>query len=250
MSGERTRRRLLQVTAGLTLGTGLAGCLRDSTDPPDGTGGSNGGESRTTSGPAGNEPETTPASSGDKTRTASTDASAQSGAVPCDAIDNGYSWFEPGAVPSVADFEYPAIFGELEVNASVQMVARGRRKASGSPDAELTFNFTQLTTGYSQSSIQGPGDDDRAIATTVDFNGEEIYVISNPNSPANSVSLQASLPYDIDGETRYFTTNIDLTKTNTKTLAGDCEESMIAGARHLANSLRPNPDSTIGEAET
>lgn len=250
MSDDRTRRVLLRATAGLTL-TGLAGCLGGPSDSSDGTRGSDGGDDQPTSGPAETGPETTPAPSGDETGTGSAGSSTtQQGGVPCVAVDDGYTRFDPGAVPSVAGFEYPAIFGDLETSARGQMVARGRREVAGDPGGELAFRFTQLTTGYRQSSLQGPGDDDRAVATTVDFNGEETYVVSNPNSPANSVSLQASLPYDIDGETRYFSTNVDLTKTDTKRLAGDCKESMVAAARHLANSLRPNPDSTIAEAGT
>lgn len=236
MKGPPSRRRILRESAGILLASGVAGCIGggspDVTD--DGSGGDDGtGDTENAGGQADD-----------------TTATGRPGDVACTELDDGYTHFAPGEIPMVAELDYPSALGEMEVEATIQIVAEARRPAAGSSERELVVGYTQMTDGTERSGLQGPGDDDRAVATTVDFGGEEIWVVSNPNSPVNSVGLNASLPYEVDGETLYFPTNVSLRKTITEELSGDCRDAMVAAARHIANSLEPNPDSTIAEEQS
>lgn len=240
----RTRRAALRSGVGVAVGSLLAGCQGGGSGSggddgsgggPDGSSGDDGGDD--TGGGA-----STPST---RTRTTNTPAAPAS----CTELDDGYTAFDAGESSIVAEFDYPALFGELDVQANVQAIAKAERPAVGGPDRRLFFDYTQLVQGRGRSTLQGIGDTDRAIATTIDFGGEEVPVINNPNSPRYKVDLQTSLPYDVDGETRYFRTTVTIGGPNTDDVPADCRDAMVAAARHLVDSLEQNPDSTIAEAQ-
>lgn len=231
--GRPTRRRVLAATAGLAATTGLAGC-------PGGDGGP--GTDDANAGGGGNGATDGGGTAGDGTR---------SGSVSCTSLTDGYRRFDAGETAVVAEFEYPAVLGDLEVQTVGAVLIQGRRPIDGADDGALALQYNQALEGDAEPAIEGTPEDSEelAIATTVDFGGERVDVVSNAAAETDIVGLTMSLPYDVDGETRYFFTQTNLSVVNTDDVTGDCGDALVAAARHVVDSLEPNPDSTIAQEQ-
>lgn len=218
--GGIERRRVLEVLGVGSL-AGVAGC----------SGGGGGGDgSPSPSGGGGSGGDTTAADE-----------------ATCSAMGGEFRGYDAGETPIVADFEYPAVLGEPEVQTVGSAIVQATRPVTGVEDVELAIQYNQQLVGNDEPTVAEP-DDSSTVNVTTTFGGEEIYVVGGVGQASNILQTMTSLPYEVDGETNYYSTEVSFSRTNTESLSEECEAALAAGARQLAESLSQNPDSTIGES--
>jgi hypothetical protein len=225
MSDEKTdidRRRVLASAATAAV-AGLAGCSSVSVDidGPDG-GGDEGGDDES--------------GSDDASSDGGTDAST--GTFTCTDVTDGYDSQDVGARPVLADFDYPALFGEFEYVQSPDVVIF-------ETEADLEEGTLRMELLQSTDPESDPMDvpDDGAGGATTTFNGEEVQFAGVSNN--SNLTWAGNLPYQVDGERKTFSTVLTLGSTEEESM--ECGDALREAAEHVVTSLEVNDESTIGE---
>lgn len=222
-TGPGRRTFLISVTA--VTATGLTGCLNQGSD--DGDGGNNGD--------GGND-----ADSGSNTDADDGTGDGESGGgtpvsanLTCSSLTDGYEAHDTGELPVIFDFEYPAVIGEFQTTEnSNNVVYTGIRESS---TVSLTLQLTQGTRPLSEGSMN------QSVAATTEFNGETIEFYGA--SSTNPIAWGGFLPYEIDGQVRYFNVNLSLSSSGDN--SEECREALQTAAEEIVNSMELNPDTTI-----
>jgi len=197
------RRTVLTVVTAVAA-TGITGCLDQSSDDAD-------------------SGSTTDAGDG-------TPASAD---FTCSSLTEGYEAHDSGELPVVFDFEYPAVIGDLQTTEnSNNVVYTGIRESS---ELSLTLQLIQATRPLSDGSMDQP------VAATTGFNGETVEF--HGASSTNPIVWGGFVPYEIDGQMRYFNVNLTLSGDGDDSEA--CQEALQTAAEEIVNSIELNPDTTI-----
>jgi hypothetical protein len=224
-TGPSRRTFFISVTA--VTATGLAGCLDQGSD--DGDGGNNGdGGNDADSGSNTDADDST----GDGESAGGTPASAN---LTCSSLTEGYEAHDTGELPVIFDFEYPAVIGEfVTVENSNNVAYSGSRDSS---ELTLTLQLSQSTIPLSEEQAST----DQSVAVTTEFNGETIEFYGPP--PSNVLSWMGFLPYERDGEMRYFSVNLALSASGDD--SEECSEALQTAAENIVQSMELNPDTTI-----
>lgn len=221
MSGRENRdtgpgRRTFLISVTAVTATGLAGCLSQGSDG--GNSGNSGSNSDADDGTGGGE------SGG------STSSSAN---LTCSSLTDGYETHDTGELPVIFDFNYPAVIGDLQTTEnSNTVVYSGIRESS---ELTLTLQLSQVTIPKSEDSMNQP------VAATTEFNGETIEIYG-PSS-TNPMSWGGFLPYEIDGQMRYFRVNLSIAGDGDD--SEECREALQTAAENIMQSMERNPDTTI-----
>lgn len=211
-AGPDRRTVLTALTAATT--AGLAGCL------------SPGGGSGTGGTP-------TDASGGSGDDGGGGGGNAASGAISCSSLTDGVAAHDTGAIPVVFDFEYPAVFEEILTTENSNNVVFTALRDS----ADLSFSL-QLV--QSTQPIE-EGSQDRAVAATTEFDGDTIEFYGG--TATNPIVWGAFLPWEKDGDVRYFSVTLSLSASGTD--ADACREALQTAAETLVASITVNADTTI-----
>jgi hypothetical protein len=226
MSGSENRgtdpsRRTFLVSVTAVTATGLTGCLNQGSD--DGDGGNDADSGSNTDADGG---------TGDGESGGGTPVSAN---LTCASLTDGYEAHDTGELPVIFDFEYPAVIKQLQTTEnSNNVVYSGIRESS---ELTLTLQLTQGTTPISEEQASM----DQPVASTTEFNGETIEFYGT--SSTNPIVWGGFLPYEIDGQVRYFTVNLTLSSSGDD--SEECHEMLQTAAEEIVNSLERNPDTTI-----
>lgn len=231
MSDEKAaicRRRVLASAAAAAVG-GLAGCSSVSVDVdgPDGDGEEGGDGDEGGDGETGDD-----GADGDDGSDASTES------FTCTDVTDGYDRQDVGARPVLADFDYPALFGEFEYVQSRDVVIF-------ETEADLEEGTLRMELLQSTDPESDPMDvpDDGAGGVTSTFNGEEIQ-FAGVSSNAN-LTWAGTLPYQVDGERKTFSTVLTLNATEEESM--ECGDALREAAEQIVTSLEVNDETTIGE---
>jgi hypothetical protein len=220
MSGREFRdtgssRRAFLISTTAVTATGLAGCLDQGIDEANNGGNTDAGDS-----------------TGDRESGGETPVSAN---LTCSSLTDGYEALDSGELPVIFDFEYPAVIGELQTTEnSNNVVYTGRRESS---ELSLTLQLIQGTIPLSEGST------DQSVAATTEFNGETVEFYGPP--PSNIVGWGGFLPYQIDGQVRYFNVNLSLFSDGDGDDSEECREALQTAAEEIVNSMELNPETTI-----
>lgn len=211
-SGPDRRTFLTAVTAGTA--AGFTGCLNPS------------GGSSATGG--------TPTDAGDGTGDGGSGGGANaSDDLTCSSLADGSAAHDTGELPVIFDFEYPAVIGDLQTTEnSNNVVYTGIRD---SPEVSLSVQLSQSTRPSSDVSMDQP------VAATTEFNGETIEFYGA--SSTNPIAWQGWLPWEKDGEVRYFAVNLSLSSSGDD--SEECREALQTAAETLVQSMHVNSDTTI-----
>jgi hypothetical protein len=215
--GPDRRTFLTSVTVGTA--AGLAGCLSQGDDDGDGGSGADGSSNRDADDGA-----------GDGESGGGAPASAN---FTCSSLTDGYEAHDTGELPVVFDFEYPAVIGELITTENSNNVTySGSRNSS---ELSLPLQLSQSTIPNSDGST------DQSVAATTEFNGETIEIYGA--SSTNPIIWGGSLPYEIDGQVRYFSVTLSLSSSGDD--SEECREALQTAAEYIVQSMEVNPDTTI-----
>ncbi len=234
-------RRQILAAIGSTTIAGLAGCLGgDGGDATDGPTPTDGGPADTDDSMAGTDRGTTDAGDGDAE---ATESGGSSGDFACADLAGDYTAVDTAGRPLVSRWERPSVLGESTYESDRTEVVVTAVADDG--DTELTLVVTQELRG--SRSPEGLGSEAEEFAT-VQFGGETVAVGRNAMLESDS-SLRTftDLPYEVEGETRYFRTGfvLNVGVGVMESVADDCGEDLAAAMRHVLESLEPNPDSTV-----
>lgn len=210
-TGPGRRTFLISVTA--VTATGLTGCLNQGSDDVDSGSNTDAGDG-----------------AGDGESGGGTPASAN---FTCSSLTDGYEAHDTGELPVIFDFEYPAVIGEFQTTEnSNNVVYSGIRESS---ELSLTLQLTQGTIPLSEGSTN------QSVAATTEFNGETVEFYGA--SSTNLIGWGGFLPYEIDGQVRYFNVNLSLSSSGDD--SEECHEKLQTAAEAIVNSMELNPDTTI-----
>lgn len=197
------RRTVLTAVTAVTA-TGLTGCLNRGGDDTDSGSNADGG-----------------------------DGTPSSADFTCSSLTDGYEAHDTGELPVIFDFEYPAVIGELQTTEnSNNVVYTGIRESS---KLSLTFQLTQATIPLSEGSME------QSVAATTEFNGETVEFYGA--SPTNPIVWGGFVPYEIDGQMKYFNVNLSLSGDGDD--SGACGEALQTAAEEVVSSMELNPETTI-----
>jgi|GEM_PF-4145666 len=217
--GRRTF--LISVTA--VTATGLTGCLNQASDGADSGSNTDAGEG-----------------TGDGEGGGGTTANAN---LTCSSLTDRYETHDTGELPVIFDFEYPAVIGDLQTTESSNNVVYTGRESSS--ELTLTLQLIQYTDSLSEDSMnQSVASMDQPVAATTEFNGENIKIYGT--SSTNPIVWGGFVPYEVDGQMRYFNVNLSLSGDGDD--SEECSEAVQMAAEEIVGSIELNPDTTI-EAE-
>lgn len=211
-----TRRTLLGSASVLAGSTGLAGCLGgDGGDGGDGDDSSNGGDG--------------------------SDGGDSAEAVTCVDMTSGYDTKDVGERPMFVDFEYPALFDQLEY---VEDAVAFRSEKDAEGEAFFEFLLQQKTFESEPDEIldyEEVSETGWSVQRT--FNGEEVRFAGEARPETAQVFLNANLPYEVDGERRLFRTQISLVASEE---TEECAAALREAVEHVVGSLSLNEETTLG----
>lgn len=200
-----TRRTLLGSAGVLAGSTGLAGCLGGG-----GGDGSNGGDSTE--------------------------------AVTCVDMTSGYDTKDVGERPMFVDFEYPALFDQLEYLEDA-VAFKSEKDAEG--EAFFEFSLNQSTDVESEPAelLNWEEASETGWSVQRSFNGEEVRFAGDADPKTGTVFLNANLPYEINGERTLFRTKITLVASEE---TEECTAALREAVEHVVGSLSLNEETTLG----
>jgi hypothetical protein len=222
---HRARRRVLVAAGSTAAGAFLGGCL---------TGGGSEGSPGDDGSPVDDD--------GDQ---GGGEPSAGSGDGSCEAISGGYERFDVGAKPLVCDPELPSLVaGAAEFQDAYQRVF------AQVIDDDVTgggWTVTVRHQGRNLATPPGGGDAFPEEAGSFTFGGETVTVWRATEVGDGSASRRVDLPYDVDGDTLYYQTNVTVKlRYPPDSVEGSCASALEEAADHVATTLVPNPDATVG----
>jgi hypothetical protein len=154
----------------------------------------------------------------------------------CMAVTNGYERLDVGPRQVIFDFEYPALFDELEFIQAPTIVLYSDSQSSG--DVTIDIEVQQVTDPAESigAAPEGSG------GTTTTFNGEEVEFFGI--SSGSEVFWAGDLPYQLDGQRETFATVVSLSSSGEGSNA--CGDALREAAEHLVSSMELNSETTIG----
>lgn len=166
------------------------------------------------------------------------------GSATCTDVTNGYDTEDVGERPLFVDFDYPALFDQLEYDTTPTQVIVGSEKAPPG-EAFLEFNLQQSTDTESEPAelLDWEEASQNGFSTVTSFNGEEVEFGGDADPRTGTVFLNANLPYEVDGERRLFRTKITL---RAQEESDECTEALREAIEHVVESLALNEETTLG----
>jgi hypothetical protein len=226
-----SRRHLLQTTVGVGAVAGLGGLAGCTGGDGSGDGGGSDGNDGSDSG--GGESDGSDGGGGSGGDDGSGDGG---GAFDCTDLTSGYETYDSGEVAFVFDMDLPeTVIDNAEYDSEFYQVKAKREAASGEKLAGVFV--TMSVSGY-----ESPPKPALEQTRTLSFNGEDrpVYALSSETQ----VSRTVHLPYDIDGETNYFMTDI-IVGNDLVEMSDECEPVFDEVARSVVMSLTLNEATTI-----
>jgi len=162
-------------------------------------------------------------------------------AVTCADMTSGYDTKEVGERPMFVDFQYPALFDQLEYQEDA-VAFNSEKDAEG----EVFFEFIlQQKTFESEPAEVLNWEEASETGWSVQrtFNGEEVRFAGDADPKTATVFLNANLPYDVNGERRLFRTEITLVASEE---TEECTAALREAVEHVVGSLSLNEETTLG----
>jgi hypothetical protein len=228
-SQARIGRRTLLASLAVAGAGGLAGCPDVTVNIGDGGGDGSGGDGDGVFDDSGDD------SGSDGSDGSESGSDGGSGDRSCTDIANGYEFQDVGARPVIFDFEYPAVFGNLEYVQGGPLVIYEAEQSIGD-GLLLDIRINQVTDPSQSVGMADQG----ASGATITFNGEEVEFVGT--SSASSLGWVGNLPYQFDGERRTFSTTLELTSDRE---SNECGDALREAAEHIVNSMELNAETTL-----
>lgn len=213
-------RRTFLTSVTVVTAAGLTGCVDQGGDDGDGGSGGDGGSNTDTDDGAGD------GESGGGT--------PESANVTCLSLTDGFKAHDTGELPVIFDFEYPAVIGEFQTTENSNSVVY-----TGTGDGSEVSLLLQLSQGTRPLSEEQSTN--QPVAVTTEFNGETVEF--QGTSSDQVTSWVGFLPYEKDGEVRYF--NVQLSVSSSGDESEECGEARQTAAEQIVQSMELNPDTTI-----
>jgi len=168
------------------------------------------------------------------------DGSAAAGS--CTDITNGYAVEDVGERPMVVDFEYPALFDQLQYDTTSSQISVGADTNLSKEGEYLVFLFQQSTRIDSEPS-EITDYEDAGFTIVTNFDDEEVLFGGTVSRNPTAGFLEGNLPYEVDGEQHLFRTKIGFSGSSEE---DGCNEAMREALEHIAKSLSVNEATTLG----
>jgi hypothetical protein len=263
-SRRRPGRRQFLASLGAVAAFGLAGCSGsgdgdagddDSGDGGDGTssdGGAGDGDAVTDSAGDGATGDGGSGTDGGSDGSGSDDGESSDGsasALACSDLNAGYTAYSGGDGALIAGFEVPTVLaGATEVvPVGSQVWVRAVRPLAADGDAQFHLSITQANESRETAGVVL---DVEETVTEVEFRGETLTVSKFSGTELSGVEqLRVSLPYDSGDGTRYypFTVQLEVENAPGGEVTETCDAAIDEAARHVMESLQPDPDTSFGE---
>jgi hypothetical protein len=227
-SGEPVRRRKLLAAVGAVGVGSLAGCPGVTDNVGDDEDGGGGGSSDGGDGSDDND--------------GSDGGNGASGDYSCTDITINYEQQDVGERPMFVDFEYPALFDQLEYVEDA-VAFRSEKDAEGEGFFEFTLQqFTDLES-EPREILNWEEESKTGWSVERSFNGEEVKFAGDADPKTATVFLNAHLPYEVGGEQRPFRTEISLVASEE---TEECTAALREAVEHIVGSLSLNEETTLG----
>lgn len=247
-SRRRPDRRQFLAALGAGASIGLAGCS-SSGDGGDGTDGS-GGDGGSGDGGSGDGDVDTDGSSGDSDTDDSDSSGGDASDLACMDLTAGYTAYSGGDGALFAGFEIPTVLAdEAEIMpVSNQVWMRAVRPLTADGDAQFHLSVMQSNDGKESARDLLPNEE---AVTEIEFSGETLTASKLTGTEHSGVEqLRVPLPYDGGDGTRYypFTVQLEVENAPGGEVSEACDAAIDEAARHVMESLHPDPATTFGES--
>lgn len=245
---RRLGRRQLLGTVGTAAAIGLAGCTGSGDDGGgdggDGDGDGDGGDSE-----GGDAPGTD--DTGDGPGTDDGESSGESAPdIACADLTAGYTAYPDDEEAYFSAFEIPTVLADATevMPVTSQVWTRAVRPLAADGDAQFHLSIMQSNDG--QETARGLLDGEAAV-TEIEFDGETLTASKLTRTDLSGVEqLRISLPYDDGDGTRYypFTVQLEVENAPDGEVTAACDAAIDEAARHVIESLHPDPDTSSDDA--
>lgn len=219
--------------------TGIAGCTGSVDDAEAGSDGD--GDSGSSDGGVGTDGADDDSGSDDG-------ESGGAGDLVCADLTAGYTAYSDEDGAFFSGFEIPTVLADAVEIMSVgsQVWVRAVRPLTADGDAQFHLSVMQANDGRETARELLDGEE---AVTEIEFNGEAVTVSKLSQREVSGVEqLRVSLPYDEGDGTRYypFTVQLEVENAPGGEVSVGCDAAIDEAARHVMESLQPNPDTSFG----
>lgn len=169
----------------------------------------------------------------------------------CSQISNQFIPYDASTTALVCNCEVPGAIAEYLGTRAESYQHRAFRPVEISTTGGLALNLIQSMGDAAAAESPHEFDADRPQEVSVTFNGESVplYGQTPANDPGTETiatsRLDGSLPYSVEGTTRYFPVMIQLSLQAGESIPDNCRDTVTAAAHRIAETLQSNPQSTV-----